>query len=98
MYLLVSEFQSLSLSSFRYHSIPLFCPLFHILSFSSSQLLLYFTAIKPGNFNQVAQREFLQGQERKSELLFNAAVLSFLLSTSISTLFSSAAELNLGSL
>lgn len=44
---------------------------------SSSQLLLYFTAIKPGNFNQVAQREFLQGQER-SEPLFNAVVLSFL--------------------
>ena len=65
---------------------------------STSQVLLYFTAIKAGNFNQVAQREFLQGQERKSELLFNVAVLSFLLSTSISFLFSSAAELNLGSL
>lgn len=47
---------------------------------SSSQLLLYFTAIKPGNFNQVAQREFLQGQER-SEPLFNAVVLSFLFSS-----------------
>lgn len=74
-------------------------PLCFILSLSSSsQLLLYFTVIKPGNFNQVAKREFLLGQERKSELLFNVAVLSFLLSTSISFLFSAAAELNLGSL
>lgn len=48
---------------------------------SSSQLLLYFTAIKPGNFNQVAQREFLPGQERTGELLFNVAVLSFLFSS-----------------
>lgn len=55
-------------------------------SSSSSQLLLYFTAIKPGNFNQVAQREFLQGHER-SELLFNAVVLSFLFSFSTSSLF-----------
>lgn len=59
----------------------------HSLSPSSSQLLLYFTAIKPGNFNQVAQREFLQGHER-SELLFNAVVLSFLFSFSTSSLFS----------
>lgn len=43
---------------------------------SAAQLLLYFTAIKAGNFNQVAQREFLQGQKR-SELLFNAAVSFF---------------------
>lgn len=59
----------------------------HSLSSSSSQLLLYFTAIKPGNFNQVAQREFLQGHER-SELLFNAVVLFFLFSFSTSSLFS----------
>lgn len=60
----------------------------HSLSSSSpSQLLLYFTAIKPGNFNQVAQHEFLQAHER-SELLFNAVVLSFLFSFSTSSLFS----------
>lgn len=82
MYLLVFDFQSVFPSSFHYHFIPLFCPRFHILSFLLFSTLLYFTAIKPGNFNQVAQHEFLQGQERKSELLFNAAALSFLLSTS----------------
>lgn len=44
---------------------------------STAQLLLYFTAIKAGNSNQVAQHEFLQGQKR-SELLFNAvSFLSF---------------------
>lgn len=61
VYQLVFEFPSFLCFPLLFFSFPLSQTLFS----SSSQLLLYFTAIKPGNFNQVAQREFLQGQGGK---------------------------------